>query len=182
MAAKRLSRGGRAKRTRPATLRVVPEAAPRSRARGAAASDNKKYLAALQLAGRAKPNHAQVRALLEEALEEGSPHAAWALGTWYLHGTYVEKDHNQAFRLLKRAARYNVPDGHYELAVMYELGEGVPKDMRKAFQHYWAGAAQGDSQSLREVARCYLHGLGVGKDPSAARLLFMLSKRRGAKH
>lgn len=143
---------------------------------------HKKYLQALRLAKRSKPDWDQVRQLLESAFEDDCPHAAYALATWYLHGTHVLQNAKTAARLLKIAAAENVPEAHYDLAVSYETGNGVAKSLRKAFHHYLASALHGDVQGMRETGRCYWHGMGIPKDRKTARLFIKRALELGAKN
>jgi TPR repeat protein len=115
-------------------------------------------------------------------LADGSPHAAYALATWHLHGTHAPKDIKKAVRLLKIAANAKVAEANYDLAVAYETGEGLKKNLKKAFQHYLTSALYGDAQGMRETGRCYWHGLGVGRDRAIARQFITRSKELGAKN
>lgn len=106
--------------------------------------------------------------LLNSAIEAGSPDAAYALATWYLHGEHVGKDWNKAVFLLKRASNAKNPDALYDLAVCYEEGKGIKQDKYKAFELYLQAALRGDQQSIHEVGRCYYYGIGIEEDKDLA--------------
>lgn len=108
--------------------------------------------------------------LLNTALEKGSPDAAYALGTWYLHGEHVEKDTAKAMVLLKRAADKNVAAACYDLAVSYETPKGVASNLEKAFELYVRAALHGDNQSFHEVGRCYYYGIGTLRNERLAEI------------
>jgi uncharacterized protein len=146
-------------------------------------STSAKYARALRLARAKGRDHPLVLSLLREALKEESPHAAWALGTWYLHGhgSEVPQDFKRAFRLLKTAAKANIPNAHYDLGVCYEKAEGTKKDLKKAFLHYLSAMVYGDKQAMRSVARCYYHGIGTKKDVAVGRIFWRRWKELKAK-
>jgi len=127
-------------------------------------SADKLYKSALAEAKKDKPNVQIVLKKLNLAIERGSLEAAYALGTWYLHGTYVEKDLMKATDLLEKSAKGNIPEACFDLAVCYEKGEGVEKDLSKAFDLYLKGALHGDEQSFYEVGRCYYYAIGIEKN------------------
>ena len=55
------------------------------------AEGNDSYAKALELAKAPNSNKEKVLELLEEAHSQGNPEAAYALGTWYLHGEHVKR-------------------------------------------------------------------------------------------
>ena len=122
------------------------------------------YDSALKIARRPNPDFAQAFDLLTRAFDLGSPDAAYALGTWYLHGRHVGKDLKRAMRFLEIAADGDVADAHFDLAVSYEKGVGKRKNARRAARHYLKAALLGDAQSVFEVGRCYHYGIGVAQD------------------
>ena len=122
------------------------------------------YDAALEEMSKETPNIKQVLVWLNESLELGDSNAAYALGTWYLHGENVDKDLSKAVDLLEIAANGNVPEACFDLAICYEKPEGVAQNLEKAFQLYIKAALYGDDQSFFEVGRCYCHGIGVEKN------------------
>ena len=126
------------------------------------------YREALREATKKRPNTNRVRQLLEEALEAGDPEAAYALGTWYLHGHNVKQSIAKAFSLLRQAARRNVPDALFDLGICYEKGEGTKVEPRRAFECYLGAALRGEKLSFYEVGRCLYHGIGVTKSTRLA--------------
>ena len=110
----------------------------------------------------------RVRALLEKSLKAGKPEAAYALGTWYLHGHNVKQDRRKAVRLLLQAAKGNVANALYHLAVCYEKGAGTKKNPKRAVECYLRAALHGDEQSVYEVGRCSFYGIGTTKDTKLA--------------
>jgi len=78
--------------------------------------------------------------LLEEADKHNNPIASYALGTWYLHGTYVAKDFQKAVDYLNKASLGEVKEAFYDLAVCYEKGLGTKKNLQKAFANYVAAS------------------------------------------
>lgn len=119
------------------------------------------YKKALKEASKDNPNISVVLKLLNDAIMKGNPNASYALGTWYLHGTNVEKDIGKAISLLIHASDKNISSAHFDLAVCYETGEGVEKDEIKAFKYYLRAALEGDKQAYYEVGRCYYYGIGI---------------------
>jgi hypothetical protein len=110
----------------------------------------------------------RVRALLEKSLKAGKPEAAYALGTWYLHGHNVKQDRRKAVRLLLQAAKGNVANALYDLAVCYEKGAGTKKNPKRAVECYLRAALHGDEKSVYEVGRCSFYGIGTTKDTKLA--------------
>lgn len=137
------------------------------------------YDQALLEAKKKKPNDELVFDLLNQSLEEGDAKAAYALGTWYLHGNYVKKDMRKAVRLLKQAAEGNVPDALFDLANCYEKGAGLKKNDRLAFENYLKAALCNDAQSIYEVGRCYFYGIGVEKERRLAQIWLDRAKDLG---
>jgi TPR repeat protein len=128
-----------------------------------------------------KKKYKEAFALLEEADKHNDPVASYALGTWYLHGTYVAKNFQKAVDYLNKAAKGEVKEAFFDLAVCYEKGIGVRKNLRKAFENYLAASQLGDKEALYEVVRCFYYGIGVEENRSLSELLynkvFRLQKR-----
>lgn len=122
------------------------------------------YKQALREARKKNPRNDKVFALLNKSLRVGNPEAAYALGTWYLHGKHVRKNLRKAIRLLRSAAKKNVPCALYDMAVSYEVGVGIRRNAERAAEHYMRAALHGDKQSVFEVGRCYYYGVGVARD------------------
>jgi TPR repeat protein len=128
------------------------------------------YRDALREASKKQADIGKVTSLLKRALKAGDPEAAYALGTWYLHGQHVKQDRRKAVRLLREAADSNVANALYDLAVCYEKGAGIKKSPRLAFECYLRAALQGEEQSFYEVGRCFYYGVGTSKDTRVARI------------
>lgn len=121
-----------------------------------------------------------VAQLLEQAVQLGDPHAAYALGTWFLHGAHgYPKDKNKGAELFEVAADAKLPDALFDLAVCYERGDGVEKNPGKAFLLYLDAAVRGDKQAVFEVSRCYTFGIGVLEDAEVAEVWRVRSKELG---
>jgi len=110
--------------------------------------------------------------LLEQADKKNNPVASYALGTWYLHGTYVEKDLRKAIYYLNKASHGEVKEAFYDLAVCYEKGVGVKKNLQKAFENYLTASYLGDKDSLYEIVRCLYYGIGVKENRTFSELLY----------
>lgn len=130
------------------------------------------YEIALKEALKKKPDFAKTFGLLNEALTAGDARAAYALGTWYLHGTHVRKNRRKAVKLLKVAAEARISDALYDLAVCYEKGAGVKKDLKRAYELYVFGALWGDDQSVYEVGRCLYYGIGTRQDRQLSKVWY----------
>jgi uncharacterized protein len=143
--------------------------------------NSNKYHLALAEMETESPNLAHVAGLLQEALVEQDFRAAWALGTWHLHGKYFAKDARKAVPLLKQAAEAGVPEALYELAVCYEAGEGVRKNPSAAAGLFLQAALLGSAVSAHEIGRCYYYGVGVMEDKRVARIWLDLAAEIGYK-
>lgn len=111
----------------------------------------------------------ETRRLMYAALDLGDPRAAYAVGTWYLHGAYgLPKHLEAAWPLLRRAAAGGVAEAMYDLGVAYERGSLGRPNRRQAFRWFELAAALGDLRSRRLVASWRLHGYGTRRDDAAA--------------
>lgn len=121
--------------------------------------------------------------MLDRAYKAGDRRAAYALGTWYLHGKkdLVAKDLGKAIHLFREAAENDNADAAYDLAVSYEKGIGVRRSEKKAVALYLKAALLGDKQSIYHVGRCYQHGLGVKRDRSIASIWYERAAKLGFK-
>jgi TPR repeat protein len=119
-----------------------------------------------------KKKYKEAFELLEQADEKNNPVASYALGTWYLHGTYVEKDLEKAIPYLVKASHGEVKEAFYDLAVCYEKGVGIKKNLQKAFENYLIAAHLGDKDSLYEIVRCLYYGIGIQKNRNLSELLY----------
>lgn len=120
-----------------------------------------RYEQALALAKEQDFDPREVVELLKTAMTDGDDRAAYALGTWYLHGTHVRKNEKKAFAMIKVAAGGGNPSALYDLAVFYEKGVVVEVDETAALSFYMDAAIRGDSQSHYEVGRMFWYGLGT---------------------
>lgn len=91
--------------------------------------------------------------LLKASAESGDAVSKYALGTWYLHGFFLEKDVRTAIKLLREAADENVAFAAFDLAVCYELGTGLKKNLGKAVQYYLRAFLFGDIEGAVELER-----------------------------
>lgn len=119
-----------------------------------------------------RKRYAEAFDLLKQADAKDDYAATYALGTWYIHGRFVQKDLQKAFRCFSRATKGNIPDAYFDLAICYEKGEGTPKDLKKAFNAYVAASNLGDRSATYEVVRCLYHGIGTEKNVGLSRLLY----------
>jgi TPR repeat protein len=126
-----------------------------------------------------KPNIAQALKELQRASDKGDASAAYALGTWHLHGKHVKVDMRRGAVLLKQAAAANIPEALYDLAVCYEKGAGVRESEKKAYELYLRAALWGDRQSIYEVGRCLFYGIGADRNRRLARFWLTRAKSLG---
>lgn len=108
-----------------------------------------------------KPDTERALMLLNRAVGRGDASSAYALATWYLHGTHVRKNFGRGAALLQQAARANIPEALYDLAVSYEKGAGITRSKKTAYELYLRAALWGDKQAVRSVGRCLYYGIGV---------------------
>lgn len=128
------------------------------------------YQLALQEEKKKMPNRERVVDLLKKAWEQQDPYAAYAMGSWYLHGHIFDKDVKKALSLLREAVKGGVSDAMFDLAIALEVGTGVRKNPSEAFRLYVSAALHGDKQAIYEVGRCYYHGIGVTQERKLARV------------
>jgi uncharacterized protein len=139
------------------------------------------YEEALRFSEAAQPDFASALRGLHRAYRQGDPRAAYALGTWYLHGKgdLIPKDLAKAVPLLREAAENDHAEAAYDLAVCYETGSGVRRSEKTAARQYLKAALLGDPQSIYHVARCYQHGIGVKRDRPIAALWYDRAEKLG---
>jgi len=145
----------------------------------ASADESSAYASALVEARSENPDIPRVLALLESALAEGDPRAAYALGVWYANGTHLEKDVNRATELFALAAEAKIKEALYDLAHSKETGKGCPVDLEAAFHLYLDSAIRGDDQAINEVGRCYFFGIGVAEDRTLANIWYDRAEELG---
>jgi TPR repeat protein len=97
-------------------------------------------------------------ALLEIAMKKGDHRAAYAIGTWYLHGFYLKKDVKRGVSLIAKAADNEVADAAFDLAVCYELGTGKKANDNKALCYYMRSFLLGYSAAAIEIERLLYWG------------------------
>ena len=107
---------------------------------------------------------------LQRAASQKNAEALYALGTWYLFGTFVKKAPSEAVKYFLQAIEGNNSNAFYDLAVCYEEGVGIKKNKKAAFDCYLNAALLGDKQSLYEVGRCYYYGIGISKNLDLAEI------------
>jgi TPR repeat protein len=126
------------------------------------------YDKALAEARKKSADLGRVHVMLVKAHRDGDPRAAYALGTWFLHGHFLKKDVRKGMSLIRAAASANVSDALFDLAHAYECGTGVPKNAVRAAHAYLRAALYGDKQAVFEVGRCYYYGIGFDRDRKIA--------------
>ena len=113
---------------------------------------------------KSKPDFRFSFELLTRASERGNSEAIYAIGTWYLHGTFVKRAPKTAVEYFLKSIEGGHSNAYYDLAVCYETGVGIKKDYKKAFECYLNAALLGEKQSLYEIGRCYYYGIGIPKN------------------
>lgn len=126
---------------------------------------NSSYLKALELElDNAEQNKDAVLALLNKAASEGSSDAQYALGTFYLHGKYVDFDPQKTLDFLRDAADQMHPDALFDLGIALETGKIVDQNLKAAFRCYLHAMMFGSRTAIYEVARCLYHGIGTNRN------------------
>ncbi|KYP14345.1 tetratricopeptide repeat protein [Flavihumibacter sp. CACIAM 22H1] len=120
--------------------------------------------------------------ILNKSADLGNPEAIYALGTWYLHGRFVNKNTREAVRYLKLSAKLDYPDALFDLAICYELGEGIARNTGKAVECYLKAALLGEINSLYELGRCYYYGIGIEKNTRIAKIWLQRASQLKAAH
>jgi TPR repeat protein len=91
------------------------------------------------------------------AYENGSLHAAIALGECFLYGP--REDYNKAFQYYQFAAEHNViTEG---IGVCYQYGIGVEQNEAKAFQYFMIAADRNHGLAKYYLGLCYKFGSGT---------------------
>lgn len=127
------------------------------------------------------PTLHEVAKLLGKARDEQDFRASYALGNWYLHGKYFEKNFKKAYLLFLEAGSAGIPEALYDLAVCYEKGEGVKKNLRLAAECYLSAALLGEKSSIYEVGRCFYFGKGLKKNLELGNVFFNIAKKENVK-
>jgi TPR repeat protein len=121
---------------------------------------------------------------LERGARAGDDHAAYALGSAYLHGLYKptfrwKKDRRRGLALIRRATR-SVHMAMTELASFYESGEhGLRKSEKRAFQLFARAVEYGSIVARFHLGRCYYLGVGTKPDRRKGMALIRASARLG---
>lgn len=144
--------------------------------------ESKDYEKALKMARRKTYRPENVVALLERAIAEGDTRAAFALGTWYLHGRHIRRNRRKAYGLIAGAAVKGNASALYHLAVFYEKGLVVEKDPQRALALYIDAALRGDAQAHYEVGRFFWHGIGVEANEAIAGIWLKNAAELGIRH
>ncbi|HEY8956611.1 tetratricopeptide repeat protein [Chitinophaga sp.] len=118
---------------------------------------------------------------LQQSASLGNAGARYALGTWYLHGTYVKKNPALAVEYFLNSIEDNYSSAYFDLAVCYENGSGVRKNYKRAFECYLNAALTGDQQAIYEVGRCYYYGIGTPKNERIANIWITQAREKGIK-
>ncbi|MFY0254335.1 tetratricopeptide repeat protein [Chitinophaga sp. 30R24] len=116
---------------------------------------------------------------MKQSANKGNAEALYAIGTWYLHGTFVEKNPFLAVEYFLISIEGNYSNAYFDLAVCYENGDGVKKSFKKAFECYLNAALLGDKQAIYEVGRCYYYGIGISKNEGIANIWLRQAKEKG---
>lgn len=117
--------------------------------------------------------------LLKQSANKGNAEALYAVGTWYLYGTFVEKDPFLAVEYFLSSIEGNYSNAYFDLSVCYENGDGVKKSFKKAFECYLNAALLGDKQAVYEVGRCYYYGIGISKNVGVANIWLRQAREKG---
>lgn len=126
---------------------------------------NDAYMSALETE-KGGGNPQEVVALLEIAADQKYADAQYALGTFYLHGKYVERNFQKALDCLRDASDQMHPGALFDLGVALEKGDIVKANYKEAFKCYMLSMLFGERLAVAEVARCFYYGIGVRKDES----------------
>jgi uncharacterized protein len=116
------------------------------------------------------PNIELVLALLQKSADNGDNRSQYALATWYLFGTNVEKNFYKAVYYLKKSAARGNSDAMFDLAVCFDKGAGIATNRKKAYCLFLKSALRGDVTATHEVGRRLFYGIGVEKDKTSARV------------
>ena len=111
-------------------------------------------------------------ALVEQLHAAGDALAAYAIGTWFLHGSHgYPRAPEKAAPYLQYAAERRAPEAAYDLATLIEEDRLGARPRRDAFGYYVVAAAMGDRDAIEEVARCFYWGIGTFRNKAAAERL-----------
>lgn len=127
------------------------------------------------------PDLSAIVTKLRTCIAAGSPCAAYALATWYLHGKddLIPQSYAEAIPLLTMAAEFHHTDALFDLAVCYSNGEGVEKSPERAFELYLQAALHADADAVFKVGTSYFYGYGVAQDHRVAEIWLDRSRELG---
>ncbi|SKD09963.1 hypothetical protein SAMN05660461_5863 [Chitinophaga ginsengisegetis] len=117
--------------------------------------------------------------LLEQSANKGNAEALYAIGTWYLYGTFVKKNPSLAVEYFMSSVEGNHSNAYFDLGICYESGTGVKKNYKKVFDCYLNAALLGNNQAIYEVGRCYYYGIGIPRNERIAGIWLRQAKEKG---
>ena len=126
-----------------------------------------------------EPNSEKALDLLECAIAQKNPYAAYFLGREMLSGERIPVDVKRAEELLTAAANGTFTSAQYTLGKLYLTGEALPQDIERALYWLWKAANQGDSYALYQLGKMYLFGQNVDKDEELGKKLLNASAELG---
>lgn len=137
--------------------------------KGSAADAN--TLTALILDDSNYPKHNEKKAikLLEQAVKEGNPRAAWQLSRHCLTGEGMKTaDRNRAIELVRKAAEGYVPEALCELGDRAYSGDGVQQDYTLAARSYLMAEALNHLSTKSAANMIRLYQVGIAALPDLA--------------
>ena len=135
-------------------------------------------------------NYEEAARWFRQAVEEGNPHAAYALAGQCLRGQGVEQSDTEALTLYLLAATKGTPPNayaQYQLGKMYRDGVGTEVDLEQSkewFARAYAGFlamedAIADDKLYYRLGTMNLTGTGTEADPELARYYFEKAAEEG---
>ncbi|KAG0269596.1 hypothetical protein BGZ95_002011 [Linnemannia exigua] len=103
-----------------------------------------------------------------KAAEQGNPHAQWALGKLYHHGSGVSLDYTKAMEWYLRASRQGNGQARADIGFLHYYGQGVPQDFAAAVKWCLQAAEQDNSDAQYRLGHMHEYGQGVPQDYSKA--------------
>ncbi|MBF0321647.1 MAG: sel1 repeat family protein [Magnetococcales bacterium] len=128
----------------------------------------------------APPDQAKAMALFQQAAEEKSARAQFAMGQLHRGGYLGGKpDMTQAYLWYRKAARNAYPPAMTMQGLMSLKGDGILADPKGAVSLLQAAAAEGEENALYWLGVMSQVGLGVDKSLSRARTWFLRGAEAG---
>ncbi len=113
----------------------------------------------------AAENYEKSFELCHQALELGSPEAAYYLSLHYGKGSGVARDTVKSIELMQKAMDMGDVDAMAEIAHVYSMGSyGYPQDYQKAVEYFTEASQGGSAFALFQLGFYYLHGIEVEQD------------------